>query len=252
MKNLALITIIMPVYNGAEYISIAINSVVSQSYVNWKLIIVNDGSTDLTATIVQKFIDDDSRISLVNNMGLKGAAGARNYGMSLSDGDFVAFIDSDDVWHPDKLKSQIELLQKEDSDFSYTSYEIIDSNGLNCKQTYIVPERLTLDQMLKQNLIGCSTVVISKEIASNYSFSSDFYHEDYCLWLRLLNDGHKAVGCTQPLVKWRLIAGSRSFNKFNSAISRWKIYRKQIGMSFAKSLKYFIFYVFNGICKYSK
>ena len=242
----------MPVYNGEKYIDDAINSVISQSHKDWKLLVVNDSSTDLTATIVNSFVKLDSRISLIDNKDTKGAAGARNYGMSLSDGDFVAFIDSDDVWHHDKLKSQIELLQKEDSDFSYTSYEIIDSNGLNCKQTYIVPERLTLDQMLKQNLIGCSTVVISKEIASNYSFSSDFYHEDYCLWLRLLNDGYKAIGCTQPLVKWRLIAGSRSFNKFNSAISRWKIYRKQIGMSFAKSLKYFIFYVFNGICKYSK
>lgn len=241
----------MPVYNGEQYISIAIDSIISQSYINWKLIIVNDGSTDSTNSIVKKFVDD-SRILFVENKGLKGAAGARNYGMSLSDGDFVAFIDCDDIWHPDKLRFQIELMQKEDSDFSYTSYEIIDSDGLNCKQNYIVPERLTLNQLLKENFVGCSTVIVSKKIAAIYRFSTDFYHEDYCFWLRLLNDGHKAVGCVQPLVKWRLIAGSRSFNKINSALSRWRIYRKQMKMSFVQSIKYFIFYVFNGICKYSK
>lgn len=242
----------MPVYNGEKYIKLAINSVISQSYKDWNLIVVNDGSTDSTASIVQSFVEEDSRIKLIDNNGKKGAAGARNYGLSLSSGDYVAFIDCDDVWHSEKLKKQLDLMKKEGMDFSYTSYEIIDSNGANCKQNYIVPERISFKQMLKENFVGCSTVIISQKITNKYSFSTEFYHEDYCLWLQLLKDGYNAIGCTEPLVKWRFIHGSRSSNKFNSAIRRWNIYRKHLCLSLFQSYKYFALYMFNGILKYSK
>ena len=242
----------MPVYNGEKYIDDAINSVISQSHKDWKLLVVNDSSTDLTASIVNSYVVLDSRISLIDNKGTKGAAGARNYGMSISRGDYVAFIDCDDVWHSDKLKTQIELMQEDKADFSYTSYEIIDSTGSNCRKTYMVPERITFNEMLKENYIGCSTVIVSGSIAKDYIFSTDFYHEDYCLWLQLLKDGFKAIGCSQPLVKWRFISGSRSSNKLKSAVSRWRIYRKRLNLSFILSVKSLISYVINGINKYSK
>ena len=110
----------------------------------------------------------------------------------------------------------------------------------------------TFNEMLKENYIGCSTVIVSGSIAKDYIFSTDFYHEDYCLWLQLLKDGFKAIGCPQPLVKWRFISGSRSSNKIKSALSRWRIYRKKLKLSFIKSSKSLISYAINGIYKYSK
>ena len=90
--------------------------------------------------------------------------------------------------------------------------------------------------MLKENLIGCSTVMISGDIAKQYRFATDFYHEDYCLWLNILRDGYSAVGCTEPLVDWRLIENSRSFDKRKAAGNRWRIYRDYLGFPLVKSL----------------
>lgn len=251
-SDMGSVTVIMPVYNGERYIETAIRSVIDQTYGNWKLIVVNDGSTDSTCSIVERLSSEDSRIILVHNGGDKGAAGSRNYGLDMCSSEYVAFLDSDDVWEPSKLKTQLDQMKQKGADMSYTSYAIVDENGVRKKSNYIVPETTTFEQMLKENVVGCSTVILSGDIVQKYRFTTDFYHEDYCMWLDILRDGYTVIGCPEVLAKWRLIANSRSANKKSSAINRWKIYRQYLNLPLIKSIRVFLKYTVNGIGKYFK
>ena len=246
------VTIIMPAYNCELYIETAIRSVINQTYNYWKLIVVNDNSTDSTCEIVEKISAEDQRVMLVHNTGNKGAASARNFGIDICSSEYIAFLDGDDIWEPDKLETQLHEMQQKNADMSYTSYAIVDENGDQKRNTYIVPGSVTFEKLLNENVIGCSTVVMSGKLAQKYRFPTDFYHEDYCLWLKILCDDHKVIGCPQVLVKWRLISNSRSFNKKNSALNRWKIYRQYLNLSLMKSSSAFLKYTVNGLRKYLK
>ena len=240
----------MPAYNCEKYIEAAIRSVIAQTYSAWELFVIDDGSADSTCLIAAEMEQKDPRVKLIRNPVNMGTARTRNRGLDLSTGEYVAFLDSDDMWHPDKLRLQIRNMQLQNADISYTSYAIINNEGKSVKKTYVVPESTSFEDLLKENVIGCSTVVLSGDIARNYRFISDFYHEDYCLWLDILRAGYKAVGCKEALVEWRLIENSRSFNKQNSARKRWKIYREYLGFSRIKSTGLLFRYFMNGIRKY--
>ncbi len=244
------VSIIMPAYNAERFIKEAISSVIAQTYPFWELWVIDDCSSDSTCTIVEELVKQDNRINLVKNERNMGAAKTRNRGLDLCHEAYVAFIDSDDVWREDKLSSQIKVMESEGAALAYTSYAIVDENGQPCKNAYVVPERITFDELLKENYIGCSTVMLSIDIVKQYRFATDFYHEDYCLWLDICNDGHKIVGCSEVLVNWRLIKNSRSFNKFKSAKNRWRIYRDHMGYSFVKSARLISSYLLNGVKKY--
>lgn len=245
-----IVSVIMPVYNGEAYIEIAIRSVMAQTYKNWRLLVVDDGSTDSTIAIVQQLMQDDSRIQLLRNPVNMGVAKTRNRGLDLCDGDYVAFLDADDIWHSEKLTTQIEKMKLENADLAYTSYAVVNCDGNQIKKPYLVPGSVTFDELLKENVIGCSTVVLSSSVAKKRRFEVDFYHEDYCLWLDLLQQGHRAVGCTEVLVDWRLISNSRSFNKKRSAMNRWRIYREHLKLPVMKSTFLLICYFVRGMKKY--
>jgi teichuronic acid biosynthesis glycosyltransferase TuaG len=245
-----LISIIMPAYNCESYIEIAVRSVMQQSYPNWELLVLDDGSSDRTPAIVQTLCLEDERIRLIKNPANMGVAKTRNYGLDLSQGDYVAFLDSDDRWHPDKLAIQMQRMEQERAHLSYTSYAIINNEGKSCKNDYIVPPCIMFDDLLKQNVLGCSTVMLSGEVARRYRFATDFYHEDYCLWLNILRGGYRAVGCPEVLTDWRLIVNSRSFDKRKSALNRWRIYRNYLHLSLPRSIKAFMVYAWGGMKKY--
>ncbi|MBQ8029479.1 MAG: glycosyltransferase [Clostridia bacterium] len=244
------VSVIVPVHNGERYIEESIRSVLSQTYENLELIVIDDGSEDSTAEIVEKLSLNDSRLRFEKNPEKSGVAKTRNRGIELSRGEFVAFLDADDIWSPEKLEKQLQIVEKEGADLVYTSYEIVNSEGQASRDPYLVPETVDFKGILKENVIGCSTVLLRSDIAKKYKFVENFYHEDYCLWLDILRDGYKAVGCRETLVKWRFITNSRSFNKKNSAIYRWKIYREYLSFSFVKSARLFVFYMIGGIKKY--
>ncbi len=246
----AKVSIIMPAYNCELYIEAAIRSVINQTHTNWELFVIDDGSKDLTCDIVNKLVIKDDRIKLIKNTHNMGVAKTRNRGLDMCQGDYVAFLDSDDVWHAEKLEKQLIKMVDENGDISYTSYAIVDGAGAPSKNAYIVPENVNFNQLLKENFIGCSTVVISADIAAKYRFATDFYHEDYCLWLDILRDGYKASGCAEVLTDWRLIVNSRSFNKRKSAMNRWRIYRGHLKLSLFKSIRAFFWYMLGGLKKY--
>lgn len=247
------ISIIMPAYNAEYYIEEAIRSVMAQTVADWELLVLDDCSADQTRSIVEKLAAEDGRIRLIcreENSG--GAAKVRNQGLDLCGGDFIAFLDSDDVWHPEKLKLQLDRLQETGAALCYSSYAVIDADGNPAKSDYIVPESTDFEKLLRENVIGCSTVLMRRESMEKYRFNTDFYHEDYILWLQLLKDGYRAVGCPDVLVKWRFIQTSRSFDKGKSAKNRWKIYREYLKLPFLKSAWVFCGYVTAGLKKYGR
>lgn len=248
----AMVSVIMPTYNAAAYIEEAIRSVMNQTYGAWRLLVLDDGSSDHTTDIVQRLAQEDARITLSCNTQNCGAARTRNRGLDLCHDGYVAFLDSDDRWHPKKLETQIRLAQKSGADIVYTSYAIIDGDGKPCRKPYVVPERTDFDYMLKENVIGCSAVLLSPTAARKYRFPVGFYHEDYCLWLDMLKDGCQAVGTSQVLTEWRLIHGSRSFDKRNGVRQRWRIYREHLHLPLWKCVTSFISYAISGIKKYYK
>lgn len=251
-KTLTTVCVIMPAYNAAAYIEEAIRSVMHQTYDAWRLLVLDDGSSDDTVAIVQKLAEEDERITLSRNEKNCGAARTRNRGLDLCSEGYVAFLDSDDRWHPDKLAVQVALAEKTGADIVYTSYGIIDTDGKSCRHPYVVPEHTDFEAMLKENVIGCSAVLLSPPAARTYRFPVDFYHEDYCLWLDMLRDGCQAAGTSTVLTEWRMVTGARSFDKKNGARQRWRIYREHLHLPLGKSMIAFIGYAVNGVKKYGK
>lgn len=250
MDKAPLVSVIMPAYNMERFITSAIRSVQQQTLTDWELLVIDDGSSDGTCAIVQELADGDNRIHLLRNEANMGVARTRNRGLDLCQGQYVAFLDSDDLWQPRKLECQLARFQETEADLVYTSYGIVDAQGEKLKADYLVPGETSLNGLLKENVIGLSTVMLSRQIADGYRFVTDFYHEDYVLWLQLLKENRKAVGCTQVLTQWRCLENSRSFNKKKSAGNRWRIYREYLNMPLPKSIWMFGNYAVAGVRKH--
>ena len=240
------ISVIMPAYNAAAYIEAAIRSVMAQTFGDWELIVVDDCSKDETVQVVTALAAEDGRIHLIcrdENSG--GAAVVRNQAIDVARGEYVAFLDSDDIWLPNKLERQLSVIGNHA--LCYTSYAIMDATGNQSRPDYIVPEKVTFESLLNENVIGCSTVLMRRELAK---FETKYFHEDFILWLSVLRDGNTAIGCPEVLTKWRLIETSRSFNKFKAAKNRWRIYRNYLRLPLRKSVMAFCSYMFAGLRKY--
>lgn len=239
----------MPAYNSEKYIAEAIESVIKQTYENWELIIVDDYSTDNTKAIIQRYAQKDKRIKLISLAKNKGVADARNIAKQKANGDYIAFLDSDDIWKTEKTEKQIQILNNSNADITYTAYFMIDETGKIIKKRK-VKETITLKDLLKENSVIFSSVLCKKESIENTVFKSEWYHEDYVFLLDLAKNGKSFKGINERLVQYRVHQNGRSFNKIQAAKYRWKIYREYLGMSFLNSCCYFAEYALNGIRKY--
>ena len=249
-NRIPLVSIVMPAYNSEKYIEDAVQSVQRQTVDSWELIIVDDCSTDSTAAIASNLASEDDRIHLYRNPSNKGAAESRNAGLRLCTGKYVALLDSDDLWLPNKLERQIVRLEKTGADIVYCSYAIIDRFGKPKCKAFIVPEELDFQLALIKSVMSCSTTMFTREIARNYSFPSKYYHEDLALWLTLLKDGKNAVGISEVLASYRVQDDSRASNKVRSAYNRWVVYRKHLRIPFWQSLSLLTRYARLGFEKY--
>lgn len=247
-----IVSVVMPAYNMERYIHQAIASVAAQTMTRWELIIIDDCSTDATRSIIRSWENKDKRIKVFCNEVNSGVSRTRNRGIELSTGDYIAFLDSDDLWQPEKLERQLERLSKEGAQIGYCSYSIIDESGSKVRADYIVPEHVCFEDLLKENSIQCSSMLIQSDLLKEIRFTREFYHEDYVLGLQLLQKGCQAAGCTEVLSNWRYIENSRSFNKWKAAQNRWKIYRDFLHLPLGKSMYVFAHYVFGGLRKYTR
>lgn len=245
-----LVSIITPAYNAEKYIEETIKSVLNQTYDNWELIIVDDKSTDNTINIVEKYTNDN-RIKLYKNDENSGVAKSRNNGILFASGDYIAFLDADDLWENDKLEKQIDFIKNNESyDVLCTSYTLINENSEFIKNYTITQGEISYEMLLRENLLGCSTVIIKKDAILKYMFTDKYMHEDLELWLKLSYAGHKIYGLPESLVKYRVISTSKSGNKFKSAYGRWKLTIGREDIGFLKSIQYMIYYMFGGLSKY--
>ena len=243
-----LVSVIVPVYNSEKTIEKAIKSVVLQTYSNLQILVVDDCSTDNTVNIIKNMAQEDSRICYYINSKNLGVAETRNFACNQAKGTYIAFLDSDDEWYPEKLQLQLEYLSQFEGDICYTAYEIVDKYKDNVYKKYMVPLQVSYKELLKENVICCSTVLIKKEILDKNPFTTEYFHEDFILWLNLLKKGNIAIGLQQYLTRYT--KGGRSSDKINAMYNRWQIYRKYEHLHIISAIYYFVFYGINGIRKY--
>lgn len=248
-EDLPLVSVIMPVYNAARFLKPAIDSVLNQTYWNIELLILDDGSTDDSQQILQEYEKQDSRIRVFLNGDNQGVAQVRNQGIREARGAWIALLDSDDIWAPEKLEKQVQLLLREKAAIAYCSVDFIDEQGRRMK-SFRVPSRTDYQEMLYRCYFICSTVVIEAGLLKAHPFTTDYYHEDYVLWLELLRLNVKAVGEPEVLAYYRQSAGAKSSNKLNAARHRWIIYRRVCGMNLVQSCRTFSKYALWGVVKY--
>ena len=240
----------MPAYNAERYIEEAIRSVQAQTMEKWELVVVDDRSTDGTAGLIRNLADQDSRIRPIFSQINRGAAGSRNLALDMCQGQYVAFLDADDLWYPQKLEKQLEKAANTGADIIYCSYALFDGSGKKCHADFIVEEQTTLERMLVRSVMSCSTVLLRASAIRANRFPTNLYHEDYAFWLDLLRSGFTAVGVTEVLASYRVVNGSRSFNKLKSARNRWRVYRDYLKLPLIPSVKAMTGYAINGLKKY--
>ena len=246
------VSVVMPVYNGERYLERAVRSVIAQSFGDWELIIVDDGSTDGTHAIAARLAAEDSRIRLIKNEENRGAAASRNAGLELCRGEFVALLDGDDLWRPEKLERQLALADKTGADIVYCSYGMINARGEPCCREFPVPERTDFEDFLVRSVISCSTALLRRETAGTYRFPTEYMHEDLALWLTMLREGLTARGVPEVLADYRVTSRGRAANKLRCARGRWEIYRHMLGYSRGRSWKLLLRYGLLGLEKYRR
>lgn len=246
------ISVVMPVYNGERYVESAIRSVMAQTFGDWELIVVDDGSGDHTCAMVEALAAEDGRIRLVGNGANLGAARTRNRGMALCRGDYIALLDGDDLWRPEKLERQLALAEETGADIVYCAYGIVGPDGRPCCRDFIVPEETGFSDTLVKSVISCSTAFLRRPIAEAYRFPEGYYHEDLALWLKMLGEGCTARGVPGVLADYRLTEKGRTANKLRSAWGRWEIYRKMLGFPLGRSLVMLWRYGALGLKKYRR
>ena len=246
------VSVITPMYNCEKFISETIESVLNQTYTNWEMIIIDDCSTDKSKQIVKQYIERDKRIRLIALNENSGAAVARNKGIEVSSGRFIAFLDGDDLWESNKLEKQIQFMTEKNIGFSFTYYEVISETGIDLNKTIRVPNMIDYEGLLGNTIIGCLTVVIDRNIIRDVEMPLIRTRQDFATWLNILKKGYKAYGIDIPLAKYRIVKGSISNNKFKAAMKNWHVYRKIEKLSLSKAIVVFLCYVFNAIKKRRK
>ncbi len=244
-----LISVIMPAYRAEKTVEQAIRSALSQSWQNLELIIVDDGSDDGTVEVIRRLAADEPRIRFFENEGNLGVSRTRVRAAEESRGKWLAFLDSDDVWMPDKLERQMALQRECGAELIYTASSFISDEGEAKKWVLNVPERMTYRRLLKQNRISNSSVLISRSAYFENVVIGENMHEDYACWLRYLRAGKDARGIDEPLLIYRLTRTSKSANKWRAFYMNFKTYRR-VGVPLFPALYYQLCYTVRGLLKY--
>lgn len=240
-----LVSIITPVYNSEEYIGDTIKSVLSQTHENWEMFIADDCSQDRTAEVISQFKDE--RIKYFKLDENAGAAVARNKALEKANGNFIAFLDADDMWKPDKLQKQLEFMIKDNIGFSFTGYEILKEEE---NKVIKVPSQLNYSQFMKNTIIGTLTVMINVDIVGEVRLINVKKDHDSMTWAKILREGNLAYGLDESLAYYRKVEGSISNDKFKAAKNHWNNCRNIEKLSLPKCLYYFFFYGINAVKKH--
>lgn len=245
-----LVSVVMPLYNAARFLRRPVESVLAQSHRELELVVVDDGSTDGGADLVEEYAGGDRRLRLVRSGRNRGVAAARNQAIDIARGRYITFLDSDDWWHPDKLRRQLEVLEAHDAAIAYSSYQRVAEDGA-LLGVVTPPARVTHREMLRSNHIGnCTGIYDRRRLGGDGTFRR-IGHEDYVFWLELVRRAGRAVRADGdgPLAWYLVRNGSVSSNKLRAARWQWRIYRQVEGLDPARSAYYMMHYTRNALGK---
>ncbi|WP_313206020.1 glycosyltransferase family 2 protein [Psychrobacter faecalis] len=245
---MALVSIITPSYNSALLIVSTIQSVISQTFTDWEMIVVDDCSKDNSVEVIQSFVDCESRIKLIKLTENSGAAVARNTAIEAAQGRFIAFLDSDDLWDSQKLEKQINFMINENVAFSYTAYMKINEEGVPF-QAMKVPSKVSYRNLLKTCVIGCLTVVYDTKYVGKVYMPENIKREDFATWLRLLKCVDYAYALPEVLASYRVYPDQSSSNKASMALESWRLYRNVEQLNIFKATYYFSQYAIRGLLR---
>lgn len=245
----SLVSIITPAYNAARFVEETVRSVLNQTHREWEMLIVNDCSKDDTWSVLQRLAREDPRIRPIAHETNGGPARARNTALRAARGPYVAFLDSDDLWLPEKLERQLALLKREGCGFSYTNFRRMTEDGSQTGRLRPLPARMRYTDLLKNTAIVTSTVLIDRRVTGDFHMPITYY-DDFAAWLSILKRGIEARGLDEDLVRYRIVGRSVSRNKLRSAYWIWRTYRDVERLSLVRSAWCFAHYAWRGYKKY--
>lgn len=233
-----MVSIVVPVYNAALFIRQTIEMVQAQTYTDWELLLVDDGSKDASVSIIETYLKEkpDARIRLIKKEKNEGAALSRNRGIREAKGRYLAFLDADDIWFSHKLQTQMEFMEKKEAGFVFTAYEFGNEEAVGTGRIVHVPPTLTYEKALSRTVIFTTTVLIdTAKIPKELVYMPNVPSEDSATWWQILRNGNIAYGIDQVLAIYRRPAGSLSSNKLKAIQRIWFLYRNVEKLSFGRS-----------------
>lgn len=245
------VTVVTPSWNSEKYIGSTIKSVQAQTYTNWEMIIVDDCSTDATVEIIKKASEEDSRIKLLVQPENGGAAKARTRSMLAGTGRFVAYLDADDIWKPDKLEKQLKFMKEKKCGFSCTSYEVIDDAGQPVNKYIHMLPKVDYVGFLTNNLLQTVGIMVDTKIVDKKLLVMPDIRrrQDAATWLQILKAGHDCYGLDEILAEYRRSNNSLSSNKMKAVKGVWSLYRNIEHLSFPFSCYCFARYAILAVWK---
>lgn len=243
-----LVSVITPLYNCADFLDKTVQSVLSQSFQDWEMIMVDDCSKDDSLAIAMGYAEQDKRIKVIKLDKNSGAAVARNTAIEAAQGRFIAFLDSDDQWLPRKLEVQLGFMQANNIAFSYSAYNKLNEQG-ETVGTVGVPEKVSYSDLLKVCSIGCLTAMYDTKPLGKVYMPLIRKRQDLGLWLRILKQIPYAYGIQDVLANYQLRSDSISANKVSAAKFTWRLYREVEGLGLFVASYYFVHYALNGILR---
>lgn len=245
--NEILVSVIIPAYNCTQYIRQAVDSALMQD-VPMEILVLDDCSKDDLDSVMREYANEP-RVRYLKNERNLGVAATRNRGVAMAQGEYIAFLDADDIWAPGKLKKQLALIEKNGMVICSTARELMNLDGTLTGYVIPVMEEYTFEDIVRENQINCSSVLMKAEVAKAFPMHHDDSHEDYLMWLEVLKQYGKGCAINEPLLKYRISNQGKSGNKLNSAKMTFMTYQ-YMGFGLLRSIRYFICYAFNGMRKY--
>ena len=251
MMNKPEVSIVMPAYNSAEFLEEAINSVINQSFSNWELIIIDDCSSDRSRDIILAYQNKEPRIISIFNTNNSGSGVSRNKGIELATGEWIAFLDSDDIWQRNKLENQIAFANERNAVFCHCGFELIDEAGMALgKKAVISDGPVDYTSLLKFTEIGCLTAMYNQDKIGKHFMSEHRRKQDYALWLSILKQGYISYGLNEQLALYRLRKGSATSNKSKLVFRHIKFLMDTQSMGFFRATYYTFHWAKNGVRKF--
>lgn len=242
------VSIITPLYNCSEFLDDTLNSVLVQTYQNWEVIMVDDCSSDNSVLIAQEFVEKYPRIKLIQLAENSGAAVARNTAIEAAKGRYIAFLDSDDAWLPNKLEKQVAFMQENNYPFTFAAYDKVNESDEIFGHVG-VPDKVTYSDLLKSCSIGCLTAMYDTEFFGKVYMPLIRKRQDLGLWLKLLKKTKYAYGLNETLGFYKVRKDSISSNKKSAALFTWRLYRDIEKLSLPKASYYFSHYAVRGLLR---